>query len=116
MRQHLLLMCGLASRQQQQLTTLRSSVSRVATNYTGTFLWRINDFQSKMAEAKLKEGFELVSAPFYTSQYGYKLQVIDRIIIIIAPLATAQLASVRRGPLNKQTNEQWLMISNCFLL
>lgn len=28
-----------------------------------------------MADAKLKEGYELVSAPFYTSQYGYKLQV-----------------------------------------
>lgn len=28
-----------------------------------------------MSEAKAKEGMELVSPPFYTSQYGYKLQV-----------------------------------------
>lgn len=75
MKQHLLLMCGLATRQQQQLSTLRSTVSRVSLNYTGTFLWRINDVQTKIAEARIKEGFELISAPFYTSQYGYKLQV-----------------------------------------
>ena len=75
MKQHLLLMCGLASRQQQQLSTLRSTVSRVSLNYSGTFLWRINDVQTKIAEARIKEGFELISAPFYTSQYGYKLQV-----------------------------------------
>ena len=77
MRQHLLLMCGLASRQQQQLSALRATLSRVAVNHTGTFLWRVSDFSGKMAEAKLKEGYELVSAPFYTSQYGYKLQVIS---------------------------------------
>lgn len=75
MKQHLLLMCGLASRQQQQLSTLRSTVSRVSLNYSGTFLWRINDVATKIAEARIKEGFELISAPFYTSQYGYKLQV-----------------------------------------
>lgn len=75
MKAHLLLMCGLASRQQQQLAALRSTVSRVSLNYTGTFLWRLNDVAAKMAEARIKEGFELISAPFYTSQYGYKLQV-----------------------------------------
>ncbi len=75
MKQHLLLMCGLASRQQQQLSALRSTVSRVSLNYSGTFLWRINDVATKIAEARIKEGFELISAPFYTSQYGYKLQV-----------------------------------------
>ncbi|XP_057370624.1 TNF receptor-associated factor 4-like isoform X2 [Daphnia carinata] len=74
MKQHLLLMCGLASRQQQQLSALRSTVSRVSLNYSGTFLWRINDVATKIAEARIKEGFELISAPFYTSQYGYKLQ------------------------------------------
>lgn len=70
-------MCGLASRQQQQLSALRSTVSRVSLNYSGTFLWRINDVATKIAEARIKEGFELISAPFYTSQYGYKLQVND---------------------------------------
>ena len=65
----------LGFRQQQQLSALRSTVSRISTNYTGTFLWRINDVGIKINEATIKEGFELISAPFYTSQYGYKLQV-----------------------------------------
>lgn len=37
-------------------------------------VWKITDYTSKMSEAKTKEGMELVSPPFYTSQYGYKLQ------------------------------------------
>jgi TNF receptor-associated factor 4 len=41
----------------------------------GTLIWKISDYTSKLAEAKTKEGMELVSPPFYTSQYGYKLQV-----------------------------------------
>ena len=57
------------------MSALRSTVSRISTNYTGTFLWRINDVSIKINEATIKEGFELISAPFYTSQYGYKLQV-----------------------------------------
>ena len=57
------------------MSALRSTVSRISTNYTGTFLWRINDVGIKINEATIKEGFELISAPFYTSQYGYKLQV-----------------------------------------
>jgi TNF receptor-associated factor 4 len=41
----------------------------------GTLIWKISDYTSKFTEAKTKEGMELVSPPFYTSQYGYKLQV-----------------------------------------
>jgi hypothetical protein len=41
----------------------------------GTLIWKISDYTSKLNEAKTKEGMELVSPPFYTSQYGYKLQV-----------------------------------------
>jgi len=41
----------------------------------GTLIWKITDYTSKLNEAKTKEGMELVSPPFYTSQYGYKLQV-----------------------------------------
>jgi hypothetical protein len=41
----------------------------------GTLIWKITDYTSKLTEAKTKEGMELVSPPFYTSQYGYKLQV-----------------------------------------
>jgi len=38
MRQHLLLMCGVATRQQQQLASLRPAVARgvAAVNHTGT--------------------------------------------------------------------------------
>jgi len=43
--------------------------------FVGTLIWKINDYTSKLSEAKTKEGMELVSPPFYTSQYGYKLQV-----------------------------------------
>ncbi|KAK2711021.1 TNF receptor-associated factor 4-like isoform X1 [Artemia franciscana] len=74
MRQHLGLMCSFAVRQQQQLTTLRSQISRMNLNYSGTLVWKISDYSTRLAEAKLKEGFELISPPFYTSQYGYKLQ------------------------------------------
>lgn len=42
--------------------------------FPGTLVWKISDYSSKMAEAKTKEGMELVSPPFFTSQYGYKLQ------------------------------------------
>jgi hypothetical protein len=38
-------------------------------------MWKISDFAAKLREAKGKEGVELISAPFFTSQHGYKLQV-----------------------------------------
>lgn len=71
---HLSLMVSLASRQTQQISALKSAVAKLSTNYTGTLLWKISDWQLKMVEAKGKEGLELVSPPFFTSQYGYKLQ------------------------------------------
>lgn len=37
-------------------------------------MWKISDYSAKLAEASTKEGYELVSPPFYTSQFGYKLQ------------------------------------------
>lgn len=40
----------------------------------GTLVWKISDYSAKLAEARTKEGYELVSPPFYTSQFGYKLQ------------------------------------------
>jgi TNF receptor-associated factor 4 len=50
----------------------------------GTLIWKISDYTSKLAEAKTKEGMELLSPPFYTSQYGYKLQVdtLNEIVLI----------------------------------
>nr|CAH7736582.1 unnamed protein product [Callosobruchus chinensis] len=74
-QQHLTLMCGVVSKQQHQIASLKSALSRLSLNYSGTLIWKISDFAAKMAEAKSKEGMELVSPPFYTSQYGYKLQV-----------------------------------------
>lgn len=71
---HLQLMVALASRQGAQIAQLKGAVAKLSTNYTGTLLWKITDWTAKMTEAKSKEGLELVSPPFYTSQYGYKLQ------------------------------------------
>ncbi|CAG9771399.1 unnamed protein product [Ceutorhynchus assimilis] len=73
-QQHLQLICDVVNKQQNQITSLKSSISRLSLNYSGTLIWKISDFSSKIAEAKTKEGMELVSPPFYTSQYGYKLQ------------------------------------------
>lgn len=72
---HLSLMCSLVTKQQHQITSLKSAISKLSLNYTGTLIWKITDYTAKMSEAKAKEGMELVSPPFYTSQYGYKLQV-----------------------------------------
>lgn len=68
-------MCSLVTKQQHQITSLKSAISKLSLNYTGTLIWKITDYATKMSEAKAKEGMELVSPPFYTSQYGYKLQV-----------------------------------------
>lgn len=74
-QQHLSLMCNVVNKQQHQITSLKSAISRLSLNYSGTLIWKVSDFSAKMSEAKNKEGMELVSPPFYTSQYGYKLQV-----------------------------------------
>lgn len=73
-KQHLTLMCGVVSKQQHQITSLKSALSKLSLNYTGTLIWKISDVTAKLAEAKTKDGVELVSPPFFTSQYGYKLQ------------------------------------------
>lgn len=72
---HLNLMCNVVTKQHDQISRLKSAVSKLSLNYTGTLIWKINDYGAKMSEAKTKEGTELTSPPFYTSQYGYKLQV-----------------------------------------
>lgn len=74
-QQHLSMMCNVVTKQQHQISSLRSALARLSLNYSGTLIWKISDFAAKMTEAKTKEGMELVSPPFYTSQYGYKLQV-----------------------------------------
>lgn len=83
--QHLTLVGALANRQQQQLTTLKAALARLSLNYTGTLIWKISDWAAKMNDAKSKDGMELVSPPFYTSQYGYKLQVKNIFKIYLKP-------------------------------
>ncbi|XP_037973662.2 TNF receptor-associated factor 4 isoform X1 [Plutella xylostella] len=73
-QQHLALVSALATRQARQLDTLRAAVARLSINCSGALVWRITDWAAKMAEAKCKDGVELISPAFYTSQYGYKLQ------------------------------------------
>lgn len=67
-------MCAVVNKQQHQIASLKSAFSRLSVNQTGVLVWKIADYAAKLAEAKSKEGMELVSQPFYTSQYGYKLQ------------------------------------------
>lgn len=67
-------MCGMVTKQQHQIASLKSALSKISLNYSGTLIWKISDVSAKLAEAKTKDGVELVSPPFYTSQYGYKLQ------------------------------------------
>lgn len=69
-------MCNVVTKQQHQIAVLKSAMAKLSPNYTGTLIWKISNYSSKMSEAKAKEGVELISPPFYTSQYGYKLQVI----------------------------------------
>ncbi|XP_050678660.1 TNF receptor-associated factor 4 isoform X2 [Leptidea sinapis] len=71
---HLALVCGLATRQARQLDALRASLTRLTINQSGALVWRVTDVAAKMAAAETQDGAELVSPPFYTSQYGYKLQ------------------------------------------
>ncbi|KAK5637735.1 hypothetical protein RI129_000084, partial [Pyrocoelia pectoralis] len=69
--QHLSLVCTLVTKQQHQIASLKSALSHLSLTYSGTMIWKVGDFAAKMSEAKTKEGMELVSPPFYTSQYGY---------------------------------------------
>ncbi|RVE39987.1 hypothetical protein evm_015363, partial [Chilo suppressalis] len=72
---HLSLVLALAARQARQLEALRGAVARLACGCSGALVWRLTDVAAKMADACTKDGVELVSPAFYTSQYGYKLQV-----------------------------------------
>lgn len=72
---HLLLMVQHAEKQKQQIEMLKKTITKLSTNYSGTLLWKITNWEKRMSEAKRNESLELVSPAFYTSQYGYKLQV-----------------------------------------
>lgn len=73
-KNHLALMCGIITRQQQQISALRNALHGLTANAMGTLLWRISDYAHKMAEAKAQEGgLEICSPPFSSSPYGYRL-------------------------------------------
>ena len=42
-------------------------------SYNGTLLWKINNVQLKMEEAKNGKQTSFYSPPFYTDRYGYKM-------------------------------------------
>ena len=70
---HLDLMVNL-SRKQAELIDKLQKLDKTETIKNGVLVWKIRDLQKRMSEAKNTEGLELVSAPFYTSQYGYRVQ------------------------------------------
>ena len=71
---HLDLMCTLAHKQQELIKQLTNQLDKCSTSYNGVLVWKIKDFSKRLQEAKSQDGLELVSATFYTSQYGYKIQ------------------------------------------
>ncbi|NP_001161672.1 TRAF-like protein [Saccoglossus kowalevskii] len=71
-REHLLMMCMVAKRQEEEILSLRAELDTMTGNTDGTLLWKIDNYSSLFAKAK-KETTELCSKPFFTSKYGYKL-------------------------------------------
>lgn len=97
-QQHLTLMCSVVTKQQQQIISMKKVINNLAVNqsgklihyskikysmliknliFKGTLIWKISDVLEKLEEGRHKlcgDGLELISSPFYTSQFGYKLQ------------------------------------------
>ena len=71
---HLNLMQTLVKQQQNVIKKLNEQLEKCNTSYSGVLVWKIKDLATRLSEAKAKDGLELVSAPFYTSQYGYRVQ------------------------------------------
>lgn len=69
---HLQLMCDLVSKQQQQITQLCNALYSVTQVTDGTFIWKITDYKQRFIESIYKNT-ELVSEPFYTTRFGYKM-------------------------------------------
>ena len=72
--QHLDMMVKYCSSQQQYIHRLKQELEKANVPKDGVLIWKILNFEEKMAEAKTSEGLELVSLPFYTSSSGYRLQ------------------------------------------
>ena len=72
---HLELLARQCRAQASLIKTLKGQLEEARISRDGLLVWRIADFWSKMAEARTKEGLELVSMPFLTGPAGYRLQV-----------------------------------------
>ncbi|KAK3084319.1 hypothetical protein FSP39_011532 [Pinctada imbricata] len=72
MKGHLQLMCDLVAKQQTQITQLCNALYSITHVTDGTFVWKISNYKQKFLESVYKNA-ELVSEPFYTSRYGYKM-------------------------------------------
>ena len=66
-------MCNLSLTQERRIHELTHQLHVLSLVTDGTFIWRITNFKEQLAEAKAKPGLELLSDPFYTGRYGYKL-------------------------------------------
>lgn len=69
---HLKLMCDLSKTQQTQITQLCNALYSLTHITDGVFIWKISNYKQKFLESAYKS-VELVSEPFYTSRYGYKM-------------------------------------------
>lgn len=72
---HLSLMCSVVAKQQKTIDNLQDQLESLSLNTDGQLLWRITDYADKFSHAAGEEEVEIVSPPFFTGRYGYKLQV-----------------------------------------
>ncbi|KAJ8313092.1 hypothetical protein KUTeg_010465 [Tegillarca granosa] len=72
MKTHLQLMCDLSRAQQTQIVQLCNALYSLTHVTDGTFIWKITNYKQKYLESVYKTT-EIVSEPFYTSRYGYKM-------------------------------------------
>ena len=74
-KSHLKLMCGLVSKQRHEIEDLRQQMESTTRCSDGTLLWKISNFSQLLRDARQSPATkgEVVSTPFYTHQYGYKL-------------------------------------------
>ena len=70
---HLTLMCDHSVKQEQRIVDLSNRLQHSATITDGTFIWKIDNFSTRLSEARSKSNVELQSDAFYTARYGYKL-------------------------------------------
>ncbi|XP_071480256.1 TNF receptor-associated factor 4-like [Diadema antillarum] len=75
MKSHLSLMCSVVASQQKTIAFLEDQLETLSLNTDGQLLWRVTNYAERFTRAKSEEEVEIVSPPFFTGRYGYKLQV-----------------------------------------